>query len=79
MQVKNSFQYNYSKQKKRELDKIKKSPFDQYLPQSKNVDINILLNRIKLNQKNIKKEKLVFLGLGSLAVGLMGVFISIVN
>jgi hypothetical protein len=42
-----------------------------------NVDINRLLNKVKINEKNQKKEKLILLSIASLAVGIAGI-ISIV-
>ena len=42
-----------------------------------NVDINKLLNKVKINEKNQKKEKLILLSIASLAVGIAGI-ISIV-
>ena len=42
----------------------------------KRVDINILLNRIKLNNKNKYKEKIILLSIVILCVGVMGVLIS---
>ena len=44
-----------------------------------NVNINTLLNRVKMGEKNKKKEKLIFFSLGMLIVGLMGVFITLVK
>ena len=45
--------------------------------QPTNVDINRLLNSVKINEKNKKKERLVFFGLATLLVGVMGIFITI--
>ena len=44
-----------------------------------NVDINKLLNRVKLEEKNKRKQKLIYLGIVSAGVALMGIFISFVN
>jgi len=44
-----------------------------------NVNINQLLNRVKINEQNQKKEKIIFLGCGILLISLMGFFISIVK
>jgi len=43
------------------------------------VDINNLLNRVKIDQKIEKKNKITFFILGILLVGLMGIFISIIR
>ena len=44
-----------------------------------NVDINKLLNRVKLEEKNKRKQKLIYFGIVSAGVALMGIFISLVN
>ena len=44
-----------------------------------NVDINKLLNRVKLEKKNNRKQKLIYFGIVSAGVALMGIFISFVN
>jgi hypothetical protein len=44
-----------------------------------NVDINKLLNRVKLEEKNKRKQKLVYFATISIGVALMGIFISFVN
>ena len=49
----------------------------EYAGQKRNIDINMLLNRIKIDQQNIKKQKIIFFGLGVLLVGFMGIFVSI--
>ena len=43
------------------------------------VDINKLLNRVKLEEKNKRKQKLIYLAIVSAGVVLMGIFISFVN
>ena len=43
------------------------------------VDINKLLNRVKLEEKNKRKQKLIYLAIVSTGVALMGIFISFVN
>ena len=43
------------------------------------VDINKLLNRVKLDEKNKRKQKLIYLAIVSTGVALMGIFISFVN
>lgn len=39
------------------------------------VDINILLNRIKITKKNKKKENLFLLGIASLAISVVGIVV----
>ena len=42
---------------------------------SKNVDINTLLNRVKLNEKNKTKENLIFLAIGLASISAIGLFL----
>ena len=44
----------------------------RYLGQNRNVDINELLNRVKIEKKNQIKNKLFFLGLAVLPISLIG-------
>ena len=44
----------------------------RYLGQKQNVDINELLNRVKIEKKNQIKNKLFFLGLAVLPISLIG-------
>ena len=39
------------------------------------VDINQLLNRVRSNKKKEKKEKLIFLSMGFLFLGIAGIFV----
>ena len=59
--------------------KFKKKPQTFNKKKISNVDINKLLNRVRLNEKNEKKEKFVFLGMGIFVVSLMGTLIFFVN
>ena len=43
------------------------------------VDINILLNRVKINKKNETKQKVIFFSFIILALGLFGSFIAIIK
>ena len=43
------------------------------------VDINKLLNRVKLEEKNKRKQKLIYFGIVSAVIALMGIFISFIN
>ena len=40
-----------------------------------NIDVNVLLNRVKLNQKNEKRKKLYFSAAASTALILFGILI----
>ena len=63
---------------KREVD-IKVLPQLNDLYKKKNVDINRLLNRVKVDQKIEKKKKIIFFSLGVLLLGLMGTFVTIIS
>tara|TARA_B100000795_G_C22718046_1_gene406281 strand:- start:705 stop:932 length:228 start_codon:yes stop_codon:yes gene_type:complete len=43
------------------------------------VDINILLNRVKLEEKNQAKRKIIFFSLTILALSLFGTFVVIIK
>ena len=45
----------------------------------KNVDINMLLNRVKTNKLSERKEKLIFSSLGFLILIVMGIFVTITS
>ena len=42
---------------------------------NKNVDINTLLNRVKMNEKNETKENLIFLAIGLTSISAVGLFL----
>ena len=60
------------------VDKIRSSQ-----PQEKSkkriVDINKLLNRVKINQRNETKRKIIFLSLLTLGLISVGIFITIIK
>tara|TARA_B100000780_G_scaffold43670_1_gene27111 strand:- start:94 stop:321 length:228 start_codon:yes stop_codon:yes gene_type:complete len=43
------------------------------------VDINILLNRVKLDQKNETKRKIIFFIFTTIALSLFGIFITFIK
>ena len=51
----------------------------QYIDQKRIVDINKLLNRVKIDQKNETKRKIIFYSLTTLVLGLFSTFIMIVK
>ena len=65
-----------SNKKKFILNKNKKNSYSKHNTISRNVDINKLLNRIKISKKNEKKESWVLLALATLIIGVMGIFIT---
>ena len=60
--------------------KVKKKNIPlQYIDQNRIVDINKLLNRVKINQKNETKRKIIFYSLTTLALGLFSTLIIIIK
>ena len=51
----------------------------QYIDQKRIVDINKLLNRVKIDQKNETKRKIIFYSLTILALGLFSTLITVVK
>jgi len=59
-------------------DKVKKKTIPlQYTDQKRIVDINKLLNRVKVDKKNEFKRKIIFYSLTTLALGLFSTLIMI--
>ena len=67
----------------RKLNREKKVPKKtiplQYIDQKRIVDINKLLNRVKIDQKNETKRKIIFYSLTILVLGLFSTLIMIVK
>ena len=60
--------------------KVKKKNIPlQYIDQNRIVDINKLLNRVKIDQKNETKRKIIFYSLTTLALGLFSTLIIIIK
>ena len=60
--------------------KVKKKNIPvQYIDQKRIVDINKLLNRVKIDQKNETKRKIIFYSLTTLALGFFTTFIMIIK
>ena len=57
----------------------KKAITVEQINQKRRVDINKLLNRVRVDKKNQSKKKIAFFGLGVLLVSLMGIFISVIR
>ena len=67
------FKNIYYNTKSAEKDLELKAPVQiRYLDHKQNVDINELLNRVKIEEKNKIKNKLFFLGLAVLPICLIG-------
>jgi len=60
--------------------KVQKKTFPlQYIDQKKIVDINKLLNRVKIDQKNETKRKIIFYSSAILALTLFSTFIVVIK
>ena len=57
----------------------KKNTLIKYTNQKMNVDINILLNRIRIEEKNEIKKKIIFYSLTILALGLFSTLVMNIN
>ena len=51
----------------------------QYIDQKRIVDINKILNRVRIDEKNETKRKIIFYSLTTLALGLFLTFIIIIK
>ena len=58
---------------------LKKNIPVQYIDQKRIVDINKLLNRVKIDQKNETKRKIIFYSLIILALTLFSTFIVVIK
>ena len=54
-------------------------PSSTYLNRKKIVDVNKLLNRVKINRQNEKKKKIIFFSSGIILLILVGTFLAIVK
>ena len=61
-------------------DKVQKKtiPF-QYIDQKRIVDINKLLNRVKIDQKNETKRKIIFYSFIIMGLSLLGTLITVLK
>tara|TARA_B110000046_G_scaffold39923_1_gene44071 strand:- start:144 stop:368 length:225 start_codon:yes stop_codon:yes gene_type:complete len=61
-------------------NKVKKKTIPvQYIDQKRIVDINKLLNRVRMDKKNENKKQVIFYGLTILALGLFSTFITAIK
>ena len=51
----------------------------QYIDQKRIVDINKLLNRVRMDKKNENKKKVIFYSLTVLALGLFSTLITVIK
>ena len=71
--------YFHNKKLANENNKKKQSTQTSNLDTKGVVDINILLNRVKIEKKNETKRKIIFFSFTTLAVSLFGTFIAIIK
>jgi hypothetical protein len=70
------FKNIYYNTKSAERDLELKAPVQiKYLGQKQNVNINELLNRVKIEKKNQIKNKLFFLSIAALPISLIGILL----
>ncbi len=73
----NTFFHNFKLNEKK-LDK-KKLSHSHNISKERNVDINKLLNRVKIDEENEKKHKFIFFSLGIFILGFMALFVSVIR
>ena len=72
------FDNNKSKSKSESKGRKKNIPV-QYIDQKRIVDINKLLNRVKIDQKNETKRKIIFYSFTILGLSLLGTLITVLK
>ena len=70
--------FHNSKSIEKKLD-VKKFSYLHKLDKNKVVDINNLLNRVKVSEKDEKKQRIIFFSFGILLLTSMGIFVSIIR
>ena len=58
---------------------VKNTTQVSYLHPKINVDVNRLLNRVKINEQSEKKKKVLFFCLGIILLSLMGIFVTAIR
>ena len=71
--------YFHNKKHNSEKKVQKKTIPLQYIDQKRVVDINKLLNRVRMDEKNETKKKIIFYSLTTLALGLFSTLIIIIK
>ena len=70
--------FDNNKSKSESKDRKKNIPV-KYIDQKRIVDINKLLNRVKIDQKNETKRKIIFYSLVILGLSLLGTLITLLK
>jgi len=58
---------------------VKNTTQVSYLHPKINVDVNKLLNKVKINEQSEKKKKVLFFCLGIILLSLMGIFVTAIR
>ena len=70
--------FHNSNMRNETVDKIKELP-NKFIKKKNVVDINKLLNRVKLDEKNEIKNKIIFFSLFTLGLSAIGTFIAVIK
>ena len=70
--------FHYRKHNSKKKVQKKTNPL-QHIDEKRIVDINKLLNRVRMDEKNENKKKIIFYSLTTLALGLFLTFIMIIK
>jgi len=71
---------NFRNRKHNSEDKVQKKTIPlQYIDQKRIVDINKLLNRVRMDKKNETKKKIIFYSLITLVLGLFSTLIIVIK
>jgi hypothetical protein len=71
--------YFHVREHKNEKKVKKKTILLKYIDQNRIVDINKLLNRVRIDKRNENKRKIIFCSLITLALGLFSTLIMIIK
>ena len=69
--------FTYNDNPTSKITTFRKEYLEQYAAKTNNVDINKLLNRVKIKKNNQIKENLIFLCISVLASGIFGALVLI--
>ena len=73
--MKSNIFYNYKSDEKN----LKKKKLLDLSDKKIHVNINVLLNRVKIDKQNEKKHKIIFFSFGILLLIFMGLFVTIIR
>ena len=70
--------FHNNKKKKKKLAE-KRISYIEKIDKDEIVDINKLLNRVKISEQDEKKQRIIFFSYGILLLTCMGIFVSIIR